>query len=198
MVENVTAWARSAATVTAYGRTISTTAFTFRRSSASSTWVIKFLIVKRAPKILIALSFHRIDPVSCTTSDDDDNEFFDAQELSGQDGTFSLNMPANIGEANGESSSESEELNSCETEPQSNHPSQVTIISLHTATYVKCILLKCFTLGEVFFFSRNLNVFVVKTVFMPLYWWNVTVFRYFISSCAAIKINALTFCVVSV
>lgn len=74
-----------------------------------------------------------LDPVSCTTSDDDDNEFFDAQELSGQDGTFSLNMPANIGDANGESSSESEELNSCETEPQSNHPSQVTnSFSLYT------------------------------------------------------------------
>lgn len=68
---------------------------------------------------------HSADPVSCTTSDDDENEFFDAQELSGQEGVFSLSMPANVGDVNGESSSESDDLNSCETEPQSTHPPQV-------------------------------------------------------------------------
>lgn len=83
-----------------------------------------------------------LDPVSCTTSDDDENEFFDAQELSGQDGTFSLSMPANmLADVNGESSSESEELNSCETEPQSIHPSQVsTPFSFHLHQRVVCLL----------------------------------------------------------
>lgn len=80
----------------------------------------------------------KIDPVSCTTSDDDDNEFFDAQELSGQDGTFSLNMPANIGDANGESSSESEELNSCETEPQTNKTPQVRFLARHRKQVLIC------------------------------------------------------------
>lgn len=83
-------------------------------------------------------SFKRFsDPVSCTTSDDDENEFFDAQELSGQDGMFSLSMPANkLSDVNGESSSESEELNSCETEPQSIHPSQVYNYTLILYLYI--------------------------------------------------------------
>lgn len=73
---------------------------------------------------------YRIDPVSSTTSDDDENEFFDAQELSqGQDdGTFSLKIAPSrsLTEITGGSSSESEELNSCETEPQSaSHPATI-------------------------------------------------------------------------
>lgn len=67
------------------------------------------------------------DPVSSTTSDDDENEFYDAQELSEDDGTFCLKIPAtrSLNDVNGGSSSESEELNSCETEPQSNQSLQV-------------------------------------------------------------------------
>lgn len=59
------------------------------------------------------------DPVSSTTSDDEENEFYDAQELSEDDGTFCLKIPAtrSLTEMNGGSSSESEELNSCEAEP---------------------------------------------------------------------------------
>lgn len=73
--------------------------------------------------------FH-VDPVSSTTSDDDENEFYDAQELS-EDGTFCLKIPPTLSindiNGGGSSSSESEELNSCETEPQSNKQSQVRI-----------------------------------------------------------------------
>lgn len=64
--------------------------------------------------------------MSSATSDDDENEFYDAQELSdGTDGTFCLKIPPSrsLNELNGGSSSESEELNSCETEPQSNDKS---------------------------------------------------------------------------
>lgn len=61
------------------------------------------------------------DPISSTTSDDDENEFYDAQELSQSqdDGTFSLKIPPSRSLSNltGASSSEDEELNSCETEP---------------------------------------------------------------------------------
>lgn len=78
--------------------------------------------------------YHHLDPVSSTTSDDEENEFFDAQELSqGQDdGTFSLKIPASrsLTEITGGSSSESEELNSCETEPQS----QSNQMTTHNAT----------------------------------------------------------------
>lgn len=58
------------------------------------------------------------DPVSSTTSDDDENEFYDAQEPSQEIGsTFSLKLPAStsLNDVTGGSSSESEELNSCET-----------------------------------------------------------------------------------
>lgn len=67
--------------------------------------------------------------MSSTTSDDDENEFYDAQELSETDGTFCLKMAntRSINDINGGSSSESEELNSCETEPQSNKSLQVRI-----------------------------------------------------------------------
>lgn len=80
-----------------------------------------------------------IDPVSCTTSDDDENEFYDAQELSAHDGTFSLDIPANLNDINGESSSDSEELNSCETEPNSNHSTQVSfdiILLMHRSKFI--------------------------------------------------------------
>lgn len=74
--------------------------------------------------------FNSLDPVSSTTSDDDENEFYDAQELNEMDGLFSLKMPAtrSINDLNG-SSSESEELNSCETEPQSNNSQEVSELS---------------------------------------------------------------------
>lgn len=67
----------------------------------------------------------KTDPVSSTTSDDEENEFFDAQELSQSvdDGTFSLKIPPShsLNDATGGgSSSESEELNSCEGETASN------------------------------------------------------------------------------
>lgn len=73
-----------------------------------------------------------LDPVSSTTSDDDENEFYDAQELSETDGTFCLKIPPtrSINDINGGSSSESEELNSCETEPQSNQSLQVRSIQI--------------------------------------------------------------------
>lgn len=63
-----------------------------------------------------------IDPVSSTTSDDDENEFYDAQEpLQEDSSTFSLKLPASrsCNDITGGSSSESEELNSCETQPNS-------------------------------------------------------------------------------
>lgn len=70
------------------------------------------------------------DPVSSTTSDDDENEFYDAQELSQSqdDGTFSLKISQSrsLSNATGDSSSEDEELNSCETEPQSKSEEQVS------------------------------------------------------------------------
>ncbi|XP_031638486.1 oxysterol-binding protein 2 [Contarinia nasturtii] len=73
---------------------------------------------------------HRPNPVSSTTSDDDENEFYDAQELSETDGTFCLKMPTrSMNDINGGSSSESEELNSCETEPQSNKSLQIPVQS---------------------------------------------------------------------
>lgn len=71
------------------------------------------------------LNLFSLDPVSSTTSDDDENEFYDAQELSEMDGTFCLKVARSINDINGGSSSESEELNSCETEPQSNKSQQV-------------------------------------------------------------------------
>lgn len=65
--------------------------------------------------------------MSSTTSEDDENEFFDAQELTEADGTFCMKIPSSISisEINESSSSESEEIISCETEPQSNESSQV-------------------------------------------------------------------------
>lgn len=78
---------------------------------------------------MFCASFSHSDPVSSTTSDDDENEFYDAQELSEADGMFSLKISPtrSINDINGGSSSESEELNSCETEPQSNTLLQVPI-----------------------------------------------------------------------
>lgn len=74
-----------------------------------------------------------IDPVSSTTSDDDENEFYDAQELSQShdDGTFSLKIrpSQSINDITGGSSSESDELNSCENEPQLNQSLQVSKIN---------------------------------------------------------------------
>lgn len=69
--------------------------------------------------------------MSSTTSDDDENEFYDAQELSEADGMFSLKISPtrSINDINGGSSSESEELNSCETEPQSNALLQVRLFN---------------------------------------------------------------------
>lgn len=77
------------------------------------------------------------DPVSSTTSDDDENEFYDAQELSEADGMFSLKIsPArSINDINGGSSSESEELNSCETEPQFNASLQVGVCNYDYALF---------------------------------------------------------------
>lgn len=75
--------------------------------------------------------------MSSATSDDEENEFYDAQELSETDGTFCLKIPPSrsMNELNGGSSSESEELNSCETEPQSNNKSlQVNIVTFVPAS----------------------------------------------------------------
>lgn len=92
-----------------------------------------------------------VDPVSSTTSDDDENEFYDAQELSEADGTFCLKIPASrsLNEINGGSSSESEELNSCETEPKSNKSLQVRFGVCKCLNVTKLIFLISFTQTQI-------------------------------------------------
>lgn len=95
----------------------------------SFSWRIFYICILEPPiNVFYVIKIQFVDPVSSTTSDDDENEFYDAQELSEADGTFCLKMPPNrsLNDINGESSSESEELNSCETEPQSNQTLQVS------------------------------------------------------------------------
>lgn len=68
--------------------------------------------------------------MSSTTSDDDENEFYDAQEPSQENGsTFSLKLPASasLNDVTGGSSSESEELNSCETPASETNPTLTTM-----------------------------------------------------------------------
>ena len=99
------------------------------------------------------------DPVSSTTSDDDENEFYDAQELSETDGTFCLKIPPtrSKNDINGEgSSSESEELNSCETEPpQSNQSLQVCQFIVQILHTCPILILSIFFLSFRFLYSRK-------------------------------------------
>lgn len=103
------------------------------RHRPSKLIIIMKFILSEHKIILIRFGFLCADPVSSATSDDEENEFYDAQELSETDGTFCLKIPPSrsMNELNGGSSSESEELNSCETEPQSNNKSlQVSLVTV--------------------------------------------------------------------
>lgn len=94
-------------------------------------------IIALPSEILLTNRFDFIaDPVSSTTSDDDENEFYDAQEPSQENGsTFSLKLPAStsLNDITGGSSSESEELNSCETPVSESKPLPTNSTQMITA-----------------------------------------------------------------